>query len=75
MRKISSSGMGLAISADGVGTKVLIALMVGKYDTVGIYCVAMADEEMFRVCNMGIGFCSIISANETGRVLSIVRAH
>jgi phosphoribosylformylglycinamidine cyclo-ligase len=35
----------------------------------------VADEEMFRVYNMGIGFCVIVPANETERVLSIVHAH
>jgi phosphoribosylformylglycinamidine cyclo-ligase len=30
---------------------------------------------MFRVYNMGIGFCVIVPTNETERVLSIVRAH
>ena len=33
-------GLGLALSADGVGTKLLVAQMAGKYDTVGIDCVA-----------------------------------
>ena len=36
---IDLGGIGLAISADGVGTKVLIAQMMDKYDTVGIDCV------------------------------------
>ncbi len=34
-------GSGLAISTDEVGTKVLVAQMVNKYDTIGIDCVAM----------------------------------
>jgi len=34
-------GMGLAIATDGVGTKILVAQMMGKFDTVGIDCVAM----------------------------------
>ena len=42
-------GIGLAISADGVGTKVLIAQMIGKYDTVGIDCVAMNVNDLLCV--------------------------
>jgi phosphoribosylformylglycinamidine cyclo-ligase len=34
-------GMGLALSTDGVGTKIIVAQMMQKYDTVGIDCVAM----------------------------------
>lgn len=34
-------GMGLALCTDGVGSKVLVAEMVGRYDTIGIDCVAM----------------------------------
>jgi len=35
------SNIGLAVSTDGVGTKILIAQMMHKYDTIGIDCVAM----------------------------------
>ena len=31
-----SGGMGVAISTDGVGSKALVAEMLGKYDTIGI---------------------------------------
>ena len=34
-------GMGIAVCTDGIGTKALIAQMTGRYDTVGIDCVAM----------------------------------
>jgi phosphoribosylformylglycinamidine cyclo-ligase len=34
-------GTGLALSTDGVGTKLLIAQLIEKYDTIGIDCVAM----------------------------------
>jgi phosphoribosylformylglycinamidine cyclo-ligase len=36
-----SSQKALAISADGVGSKILVAEMVGKYDTIGIDLIAM----------------------------------
>ena len=35
------NGLGLALSTDGVGTKILVAQMLNKYDTIGIDCVAM----------------------------------
>jgi len=40
---------GLAISTDGVGTKILIAQMMGKLDTVGIDCVAMNVNDVICV--------------------------
>ncbi len=40
---------GLAISTDGVGTKILIAQMMNKYDTVGIDCVAMNVNDIICV--------------------------
>lgn len=43
------SNLGLAIATDGVGTKVLIAEMLGKYDTIGIDCVAMNANDVLCV--------------------------
>ncbi|MGH8479362.1 MAG: phosphoribosylformylglycinamidine cyclo-ligase [Gammaproteobacteria bacterium] len=42
-------GMGLALTTDGVGTKVLIAQMLGRYDTIGIDCVAMNVNDLICV--------------------------
>ncbi|MSQ40224.1 MAG: phosphoribosylformylglycinamidine cyclo-ligase [Dehalococcoidia bacterium] len=42
-------GLGLAISTDNVGTKVLIAQMVGKYDTLGVDCVAVNVNDVLCV--------------------------
>jgi phosphoribosylformylglycinamidine cyclo-ligase len=42
-------GLGLAVSADGVGTKLLVAEMMDRYDTVGIDCVAMNVNDLICV--------------------------
>ncbi|MFN3653194.1 MAG: phosphoribosylformylglycinamidine cyclo-ligase [Armatimonadota bacterium] len=41
--------LGLAISTDSVGTKVLVAEMMGKYDTLGIDCIAMNANDVVCV--------------------------
>jgi phosphoribosylformylglycinamidine cyclo-ligase len=42
-------GMGLAISTDGVGSKLLVAQLMDRYDTVGIDCVAMNANDILCV--------------------------
>ncbi len=42
-------GHGIAISTDGVGSKTMIASMLGQYDTVGIDCVAMNVNDVVCV--------------------------
>lgn len=42
-------GIGLAISTDGVGTKLLIAQLMHKYDTVGIDCIAINVNDILCV--------------------------
>src|SRR5437764_9780915 len=44
-----STEMGLAISTDGVGTKLLVAQALGRYDTVGIDCIAMNVNDVLCV--------------------------
>lgn len=42
-------GRALALHADGVGTKVLVAQLMDKYDTVGIDCIAMNVNDLICV--------------------------
>ena len=46
---IEMDGTGLALCTDGVGTKTIVATMMGKYDTIGIDCVAMNVNDMICV--------------------------
>ncbi|MDI6689987.1 MAG: phosphoribosylformylglycinamidine cyclo-ligase [Actinomycetota bacterium] len=56
--------MGIAISTDGVGTKVLIAQMMGKYDTIGIDCVAMNVNDILCVGAEPISMVDYIAVQE-----------
>src|SRR5215216_1588680 len=42
-------GIGLAITTDGVGTKVMIAQLMNTYNTIGIDCVAMNVNDLLCV--------------------------
>ncbi|MBI4878673.1 MAG: phosphoribosylformylglycinamidine cyclo-ligase [Planctomycetes bacterium] len=42
-------GIGLAVTTDGVGTKILVAELAEKYDTIGIDCVAMNVNDLICV--------------------------
>ena len=41
--------MGLALSTDGVGTKLIVAEQLGRFDTVGIDCIAMNANDVICV--------------------------
>ncbi|MBI4596326.1 MAG: phosphoribosylformylglycinamidine cyclo-ligase [Candidatus Tectomicrobia bacterium] len=43
------NNLGLAISTDGVGTKIIVAQMMEKYDTIGIDCIAMNVNDILCV--------------------------
>ncbi|HEY7246473.1 MAG TPA: phosphoribosylformylglycinamidine cyclo-ligase [Xanthobacteraceae bacterium] len=46
---VDIGGQGIAISTDGIGSKAMIASMLGRYDTVGIDCVAMNVNDLLCV--------------------------
>jgi phosphoribosylformylglycinamidine cyclo-ligase len=46
---VEMDGTGIALCTDGVGSKTIIATMMGKYDTIGIDCVAMNVNDMICV--------------------------
>ncbi len=56
-------GIFLATHTDGVGTKVVIANMMKKYDTVGIDCVAMNVNDIICIGATPISFVDYIAAN------------
>lgn len=44
-----ADNLGIAISTDGVGSKVIIAEQMGKFDTVGVDCMAMSVNDLICV--------------------------
>lgn len=61
---IDLGGIGLAISTDGVGSKVLIAQMLGKYDTIGIDCVAMNVNDVLCVGATPVSMVDYVAVDE-----------
>lgn len=57
-------GMGLALSTDGVGTKIIVAQMMQKYDTLGIDCVAMNANDVLCVGARPLSFLDYIAVQE-----------
>lgn len=57
-------GLGLAVSTDGVGTKIMVAEMVGKYDTIGIDCIAMNVNDVICVGAEPISFLDYIAIGD-----------
>lgn len=54
----------LATHTDGVGTKVVIANMMRKYDTIGVDCVAMNVNDIICIGATPISFVDYIAANK-----------
>lgn len=56
-----TNDMSLVVSADGVGTKVLITQMMNKYDTIGIDCIAMNINDIICLGAKPISFLDYIA--------------
>jgi phosphoribosylformylglycinamidine cyclo-ligase len=62
---IEMDGIGLALCTDGVGSKTIIADMMGKYDTIGIDCVAMNVNDMICVGAKPLSLVDYIAVSQT----------
>jgi len=62
---IELDGVGLALCTDGVGSKTIIADMMGKYDTIGIDCVAMNVNDMICVGAKPLSMVDYIAVAQT----------
>ena len=58
---VDFDGLGIAVCTDGIGTKALIAQMTGRYDTVGIDCVAMNVNDLICVGARPVTFVDYIA--------------
>jgi phosphoribosylformylglycinamidine cyclo-ligase len=63
-------GQLLATHTDGVGTKVIIANMMKKYDTIGIDCIAMNVNDIICIGATPISFVDYIAANKNDKLFS-----
>lgn len=61
--------VGIALSTDGVGTKLLVAEIMKKFDTVGIDCVAMNVNDLICVGATPVSMVDYIATNEANPVL------
>jgi phosphoribosylformylglycinamidine cyclo-ligase len=59
-------GQGLALSTDGVGTKVIVAEQLGRFDTIGIDCVAMNVNDVICVGADPIAVLDYVAVEEAG---------
>jgi len=62
---LNIAGLNLTIHTDGVGTKVLVAQMMNKYDTIGIDCVAMCVNDLLCVGSEPLALVDYIALEKT----------
>lgn len=63
-------GKALALHSDGVGTKVLIAEMMNKYDTIGIDCVAMNVNDLICMGAEPVSLLDYLAVEKLGDHIS-----
>jgi phosphoribosylformylglycinamidine cyclo-ligase len=61
---IDIGAIGLAICTDGVGSKSIVAQMMGRYDTIGIDCVAMNVNDVICVGARPISMVDYIAVED-----------
>jgi phosphoribosylformylglycinamidine cyclo-ligase len=54
----------LALHSDGVGTKVLVAQLMNRFDTVGIDCVAMNVNDVICTGAQPVGFIDYVALRQ-----------
>jgi phosphoribosylformylglycinamidine cyclo-ligase len=59
----------LALHSDGVGTKIIIALMMNRFDNVGIDCIAMNVNDIVCVGAQPLAFMDYIALKSTNEIL------
>jgi phosphoribosylformylglycinamidine cyclo-ligase len=62
---IEVDGIGMALCTDGVGSKTIIADLMGKYDTIGIDCVAMNVNDLICVGAKPLSMVDYIAIEKT----------
>jgi phosphoribosylformylglycinamidine cyclo-ligase len=62
--RLDQLSLGIAFTTDGVGTKLLVAEALGKYDTVGIDCIAMNVNDLLCVGATPVSFVDYLAVEE-----------
>ena len=59
------NGEGIAFGTDGVGTKIIVAELLGQYDTIGIDCVAMNVNDIICVGARPVSMVDYVACSHT----------
>ena len=62
--RLEGLNLGIGFTTDGVGTKLLVAELLGKYDTVGIDCIAMNVNDLLCVGATPVSFVDYLAVEE-----------